>query len=392
MDYRDALEAAIDAIRAGATPQEAAAAYPEHAGRLLEDAALAAAVREYALVTSQPSEAAKERARQRLAGDLASLRAARYAAVQPATGSPKFAWGLPRLAFAAVVAVAALGLAALAAGIIGNPETASAETIDGVVVEKSEAKILLQTEEGLLTIDLVDGSPITDETGAALSPLALEPGQVIAVKAQRQAQGSVKALSVQRKPAASFAEWCRTHPIRCQEVEPRLPAGTIACRLNPAVCPAPAPPTPAAVTPVAAANPDRVRLQELSNRCQEAGGEACDELRRFCVANPVICAALAGWLRTVLELPDDLRDRVRLHTERCKDGSILDCRELRLICERLRDACPPPAPTPQRPLANATKPAVIATRAAQSTAMPPRQATPQQAPIVSTFPVQRPTR
>ncbi|HLF79469.1 MAG TPA: hypothetical protein VJB57_18465 [Dehalococcoidia bacterium] len=393
MDYRDALSACIDAVRAGEDPERAAAAYPEHLARLLDDVSLVAAVRSYVGVVAQPAAEVTDRARQRLTGELETVRTARRASMEPAPASLRTSWGFPRFAFAAVVAVVAVGLLALAAGIVGNTQTAEAETIDGVVVEKTEARLVLQTEDGLQTIDLDQGASITDESGADLSPLALEPGQVVAVRAKRLPQGVLRALSVQRRPAAALEDWCRTHPVRCQEVEPRLPEGAAACRLNPSACaPVVISPPPTAGTP-ATTNSDRPRLQELSSKCQQTGGEACEELRRFCRSNPALCTVVAGWLRTVVDLPEDARERLRLHAARCQEGSILDCRELRLLCERLREPCP--VLTPQRPRVEATRPLPTPTRVAPVQKTPAqRQAVPTASKpaqqVIPTAPAQRP--
>jgi hypothetical protein len=390
MDYKDALSACIDAVRAGERPERAVAAYPEHAMRLLEEVSLVAAVHAYAAVSAQPSDDVTTRARQRLTGDLQALRASRRAA-EPVSSRPALAF--PRFAFAAVVAVVAVGLMALAAGIFSNTHTAEAETIDGVVVEKSDQRLLVQTEDGLQTIELT-GVSITDETGASLSASGLEPGQVVALRAMRLPKGALQTLSVQRRPAASLEDWCRSHPVRCQELEPRLPEGVVACRVNPSACAPATPPPPVPGTPQPGINVERLRLQELSNRCQHSGGEGCEELRRFCRANVGLCAVLAGWLRTVIDLPEEARERLRLHAQRCQDGSILDCRELRLLCEHLREPCP--VLTPQKPRAEATRslPTPVRTVPAQSTPAP-RQFVPQQqqqAPVAPTQPAQRPDR
>ena len=169
---------------------------------------------------------------------------------------------------------------------------------------------------------------------------------MVIVRVKRQGQGALRAITVQRRPAASLAEWCRLHPLRCQEVEPRL-APALACQPACAALPTPAP----------GVGGERTRLQELAERCQRVGGDPCEELRRFCRANPGVCLALGGWLRTLIDLPDEARERIWVHTQRCQNGSILDCRELRLLCERLDQPCPAltparpaPAGTPRRPL------------------------------------------
>ena len=346
MDYKDALAACLDAVRAGQDSERAIAAHPEHTLRLREDLTLAAAVHAYSMTHARPSEAAAARTRQRLDGELASLRSQRSDVPAP---RPRFLWrpaSLRGLGFSAAV-VAAIGILVLTVGIFSDAPTAEAGTIEGVVVERTDVGLVLQTGDGIQDVSLDQASAITDESGANVAATTIEAGQVVVVRVKRKDTGALRAIAVQRRPAASLSEWCRLHPLRCQEVEPRLPRESLGCKPACAALP----------TPVASVGAERARLQELSERCQRIGGEACEELRRFCRANPGVCVVLAGWLRTLLELPDDARERIRVHTQRCQSGSILDCRELRLLCERLDQPChsltpvrPAPASTPRRPL------------------------------------------
>ncbi len=344
MDYRDALEACLDSIRAGEDRERAIAAYPEHAEQLREDVALSQAVHAYSTRNAQPSDDATARARLRLNNELAGLRNQRSAKA-PSRGL----WRMPLLQGLAlgVVALVAVGVLAFS-GIFGGAQTANAETIDGVVVETNANGIVLQTQDGLQTVALDQASNITDENGAALSATSLQAGQVIQIRAKRL-RGVLRAIAVQKRPTGALEAWCRMHAVRCQEVEPKLPPSALACEASAGPCVLP---TPAAGSPAPGSQADRTRLQDLADRCQRNGGAPCEELRTFCRNNLGVCAVLTGWLRTMLGLPDNAQQRIQIQGQRCQNGSILDCRELRLFCERTNQPCP--ASTPNRPATKAT--------------------------------------
>jgi hypothetical protein len=147
MDYKDALAACLDAVRAGQDVERAIASYPEYSARLREDLTLAAAIRAYSMAHAGPPDQTAAHARQRLAGELASLRAQRSARSAGRTRS--FSWPASlRGLGVAVAAVAAIGLLAFGPGYLATrrpPKRARSR----VVVERTDAGLVLQTADGI---------------------------------------------------------------------------------------------------------------------------------------------------------------------------------------------------------------------------------------------------
>ncbi len=361
MDYRDALEACLESISNGESRERAIARYPEHAAELREDVALSEAVRAYSTLMATPRDDAAARARLRLNNELVTLRNQRAvnAASSPIRASKPSFWRLPLFQGLALGVVALIAIAVFAfGGVITSPTTASAETLDGVVVETNPDGIVLQTDKGLQTVALDSTSDIKDESGTAVQANALQAGQVIQLKAKRVTANKLRAIAIQKRPLGSLAEWCRQHPVRCQEVAPKLPAVALVCEAKAGPCLQPTQ-VPSNATNGSSSTPSsqqQGRLRDLVDKCQKNGGQPCEDLRTFCRTYPGLCAVLTGWVRTMLDLPDNLQQRIQIESQRCENGSQLDCRELRIICQRNNKDCPTVAPnksgdkaTPRRP-------------------------------------------
>ena len=180
MDYRDALEACLDSIRAGEDRERAIAAYPS-AEQLREDVALSQAVHAYSTRNAQPSDDATARARLRLNNELAGLETNARPKHLPADfGGCRCcrAWLSAWLRWSRSVCWRSQASSAA-------PRRPTQTTIDGVVVETNANGIVLQTQDGLQTVALDQASNITDENGAALSATSLQAGQVIQIRAKR---------------------------------------------------------------------------------------------------------------------------------------------------------------------------------------------------------------
>jgi hypothetical protein len=311
-------------VRSGQALERAIAAFPEHAHALREDLELVAAIRSSSRAPGLREAAAAASVRRRLLADLAAVRD------EQSRGSwPVWRLARPRaFAIAAALGVLLLAVAAVA-GLMAGSGSAQATTLDGVVVETAPQSIVVQTAAGLQTVSVTEDADVLDPAGSEVGASAIEVGEVIDAVVKRVSGNSLAAVKVQRRAAGALPGWCQRNPVRCREVEPKLPRAVVACQAGPACDESSA----------VVSGDDGQRLRQLAQRCQSAGGQGCMDLLRYCRSNAGVCSALSGWLLSLLDLSENAAERLRQHEQRCRAGSILDCRELRLLCESRPNSC-----------------------------------------------------
>lgn len=405
MSYRDALERCLQAVRDGATIEDAIAGYPREAGRLRADLRVAAAARRLAAELAGRAEAGVPGARLALQRQLAARRLAAPVA------SGRTAVPAPRLSFffqgaAALAAVVLLAAGALAGGLPGAGSlfggSVEAATLEGIVLEADGTRLTLQTQDAVESVSVDAGASITDPSGASLAPDSIEAGQAVTIKGRRLADASFAARRIRLDGLGGLQRWCSRFSDRCAEVERRLQPPPERCTVDPAACRRIEAQAEAIRIHLAAV----ARLDELTRRCRaEDDLAACRELLAFCHQHAAFCGDIVAWLRSLEQRLAELRDRLRDLIAACREGKAAECLALRRLCEQHVDLCPDglPAPaaapqprpvTPREPAPSATPqrpPSTTAPERPRPTATkPPRDREPTPRP--SPTPAVRPTR
>lgn len=343
--YEEALARCMDAVRGGAEVEAALAAVPErYHEQLRRELAFAARLARAAAGAPGPSDAAERLAAARLMAQLQAGRAAGAGGAPPAGGRGFFA-AFPRFAFLPL-AVAVGGLALLALGVIrpagGGPGTAEAATLEGVVVDSSMDSITVQTLDSLEEVIVPAGAVVANQDGSRLDVAAIQAGEVVVVKGMRAQKGKLVAKSVERL-VEGLQGWCRDRPLRCRELERKLRQAEQQCRQAPQACAAPVDGLP----PVIKRAVDIAQLEDLKQRCRSAGQAACQDVVSYCRQNLDVCADSKP--PAFPDRPDDLRERVRILEQGCRDRDTLACRQLAQACARLPGVCDAILPATEPP-------------------------------------------
>ncbi|MPZ47919.1 MAG: hypothetical protein GEU75_01145 [Dehalococcoidia bacterium] len=378
IDYEDAFEESLAALRQGATIDAAVSRHPEHAARLREDLALVAASQE--LHDSLP-EPAGDRALARLQRDLGTARAGRLAQAPPRRIA---FWRslFPAAALAgsiALVAFIALGFF----GGAGGPDEAAAAMLEGIVLENVDGRLTLQTADGIEAVTIASDAAAQDDTGSPLDTSAIEAGQMLLVRGERLAAGGVLAARLELRAEAATRRWCAENPIVCREVDRLLRQYADRCQDGAPACER----IRRRIQDLTQDLPQITLLEEIRNRCEQADNAACVDLRDFCDRQPGICEAARDGI--IKRAADGDVQRLRALSQSCLAGEALACRQLRQACQDQGLACPTPVierptstPPTTRPLLQPT-PSRPAT-GAPTTTPPSRLAQPSPTPTIPT--------
>jgi hypothetical protein len=315
--YTEALSICIDALRKGATLEEALTRVPSrYHQRLRVELETVQSLQLVAAGVAEPANEGAASASMRFRTELAELRAAREAKASAGI------WTLPRVGAIAAVVIAVLAFG-LFFGLRADDQTVEAATIEGVVVESNSGAITLQTLDTLEQVTVPRGALISDG-GAAIDLGSIQPGQVVLVKGNRLAQGAVAARTVDRV-AAGLQAWCAHQGDRCQQLEHRLQETKQRCE-GAARCVV----AKERLAPLLERLGELAVLEDLGQKCRELPAD-CLDLVLFCRAHDGICGG-PGLAPPSGERPEETRERLRSLDERCRQGEVERCRQLGLAC------------------------------------------------------------
>jgi hypothetical protein len=340
MRYHEALNRCLEAVAAGRDLEAVLARLPaRHRERLRGDATLAAAVRGHAASFPAPAASAESDALSRLNAELASQRAERR--TSPARGGGLF--GVPRFALAGLLLAALLlGAAFILGPNRGDNGTVEAADFEGVVVANAGDSLTVQTLSSLEEVMVPLDALVAEEDGAALELGAIEAGEVVHVRGNRQDGGPVRASDVRRRPDG-LPGWCDENAERCRQIAQRLRDAQQRCQADPEVCRL----LHDRVTDVIARVTDVADLQDLIARCRLSGGDGCRDIASFCRDHPDAC---------VRDLPpgpamdrmDDVREHLNELDTQCTDRDTQACRRIAQFCQQHPAACDDAPLPPQR--------------------------------------------
>jgi hypothetical protein len=339
ISYHEALSRCLEAIAQGQTLDAAIASQPSrHQDQLRRDTTLAQAVRRYAESAPGPSAAAQVNALSRLNAELNTARASRRVA-KPSRGF--LGLGVPRFALAGLL------LAALLVGVSflltnsNHGSTVEAAAFEGVVVENQDGSLTVQTLDTLEQVTVPVDAQVLDENGAAINPDAIQIGEVITVRGNRERAGPVRALELQRV-VDGLPGWCDQNAERCRQIAQNLEDAQQRCQNNPAACRL----VQQQVTDLIGRIKDVASLEDLKQRCSDAGGDGCRDFTTFCQQHADVC------IRDVPPGPaidrlDDARTRLGQLDGLCSNRNTVACRQIAQICAQHPALCPnQPAPSP----------------------------------------------
>lgn len=340
MRYHEALSRCLEAVAEGRDLEAVIVELPaRHRGRLRQDATLADAVRRHAATVPPPSAGAEVNALSRLNAELNSVRAEREAAA-----SRRGLFGVPR------IAVASLLLAALLVGasflVVPNRDgdgTVEAAEFEGVVVSNDQGSLTVQTLSTLEQVRVPLGAQVVDADGAVLELGAIQAGEVIFVRGNREDGGPVRAADV-RLRLDGLPGWCDENAERCRRIAANLSDARERCEAQPDVCQL----LHDRVNELIVRVNDVVDLEDLKQRCQQAGGDDCRDITSFCREHTDVCArdALPG---PVGDRIDAARERLRQLDAQCGDRDTRACRHIAQLCADHPELCTDSTPADQRP-------------------------------------------
>jgi hypothetical protein len=317
---------------------------PRHRERLRRDAALSEALEAQARALPGPSPDAVAYASTRLRNELHAQRRQREEASRGLGWLRGF--GLPRIAFAfTVLVIAVVGLSVMAGGgqfdsYLGGG-TAEAAVLEGVVVDNSDGRLILQTLDGLEKIKVPHGIPMSDTRGVVIEFAGIKVGEVVVVRGNRQA-GDLIAAQVERL-AEGLEGWCENIPGRCRALSGSLDHTEKQCRAQPRACNV----MLDRLQDVSTRASGIVNLQDLRGNCRAGTRNACQDVLNFCSREAALCERIGA----AGNLPE-VTDRLRELSQACREGDALSCRLLTQLCEASRllctDATPSSGPPRQR--------------------------------------------
>jgi len=338
MRYHEALSRCLEAVGEGRDLEAVIAGLPaRHHQRLREDVTLADAVRRHAASVPTPSAGAEVNALSRLTAELNSVRAEREAAA-----SRRGLFGVPRFALAGLL------LAALLVGasffVIPNRAgdgTVEAAEFEGVVVANDQGSLTVQTLSTLEEVRVPLGAQVLDADGAVLELGAIEAGEVIFVRGNRESGGPVRAADI-RLRLNGLPGWCDENAERCRRIAENLSDARERCEAQPEVCQL----LHDRVSDLIGRVNDVADLEDLKQRCRLAGGEDCRDITSFCRAHPDVCARdfPPGPLSDRI---DAARERLRQLDEQCSDRDTRACRQIAQLCADRPELCTDATPSDQ---------------------------------------------
>jgi hypothetical protein len=324
MRYHEALSRCLEAVAEGRNLESVIAEMPaRHRGRLRQDASLADAVRRHAATVPAPSAAAEVNALTRLNAELSAVRASRESA--PSRG---VFLGLPRFALAGLALAALLvGVSFIVAPNRGNDGSVEAAEFEGVVVASGDGSLTVQTLDTLEEVMVPLDALVVDEDGAALPLGAIEAGEVVMIRGNREHGGPVHALDV-RRLIDGLPGWCDENAERCRQVAQNLRDAQARCDQNPEACRL----LRDRVTDVIARATDVADLEDLRARCRLSGGDGCRDFTSFCRDHADVC------IRDIPPGPivdrlEDAGERLHELDGLCNDRDTRACRQIAQLCE-----------------------------------------------------------
>lgn len=288
MKYEDALQQTIAALDTGADFEATVARFPEHATRLRDDLALVRSARRAASTLPEPSSGR----RARLSDALRVERVSR-------TSSPsqQRSWfgarGLTLAGAAAALLLLVVGLAFVSGGLPGS--TAEASTIEGVVLDNNGDSLTLQTDKGVESVSVADGTSVVDASGGVIQLSSIEPGQVARVQGKRVAAAKLKAKEVNLRDAAALVAFCGDSTASCVQLESALQARAESCDQTLPACRN----LRARIDEVRSQVRVLTQLDDLRSRCQNGAQQACRELSNFCAQRGELCKNVAQRIRNL---------------------------------------------------------------------------------------------
>ncbi len=236
----------------------------------------------------------------------------------------------------------------------GGDGTVEAATLEGVVIASGEGSLTVQTLDTLEEVTIPVGAQLSDETGAQLDLASIEVGQVVVVKGNRPPGGPVSAINVKRL-LNGLPGWCTDAPARCRQIAQNLQEAQERCRANPQGCRI----LKERIDVLIAQVGDIAALEELKQRCREAGEASCQDFIALCRLQPDLCIA-PDPPEPVFDRLDDARARLQALQRLCSQRDTKACRQIAQICASHPTLCPdaPRAPV-DRP---AGEPAPTATQ------------------------------
>ena len=329
--YPDALSICIEALRKGASLDEALTRVPaRYHQRLREELQTVQALQRVAAGVAAPADHSAKSASTRFRAELAEIRAAREA--KASSGRIWTPAGVGAVA-AAAIAVLAFGLFF---GLRADNQTVEAATVEGVVVESNPGAITLQTLDALEQVKVPGGALISDVGGSAIDPGSIEPGQVVLVRGNRVAQDTVAAKTVNRI-ATGLQTWCVNQSDRCQQLEHRLQETKQRCEGSARCLVA-----KERLAPLLERLGELALLEDLGRKCRDLPAD-CRDLVRFCRAHDGVCAD-SGLPAPVGERPEEAPERLRSLADRCRQGEVERCRQLGQACVNHPTLCPDDVP------------------------------------------------
>ena len=322
MRYHEALSRCLEAIAEGRDLDTVIAALPaRHRDRLRRDATLAEAVRRHAATVPAPSAAAEANALSRLNAELSSVRASRETSTSRSGffGVPRFA--LPGLFLAALLVGVSFLLSYSDEGV-----RVEAAEFEGVVVANGDGSLTVQTLDTLEEVMVPLEAQVLDENGTPLELGAIEAGEVVIVHGDRERGGPVRAFDVRRR-LDGLPGWCDENAERCRRIAQNLKDAQARCESDTQVCRLLHDRAADLITRVT----DVADLEDLRQRCLNAGGEECRDITSFCREHPDACTRdfPPG---PVVDRLEDARDRLQQLDGACGERDTRACRNIAQLC------------------------------------------------------------
>ena len=344
MRYHEALSRCLEAVAQGRDLETVITSLPaRHQRRLRQEATLVDAVRRYAASLPGPAAAVELEALSRLNAELSALRASRETA-----STRRGFYGVPRFALAGLLLAAFLvGAAFLIAPNRGGNSSVEAAEFEGVVVANGEGSLTVQTLDTLEEVMVPLEAQVLDENGAALQLVAIQEGEVVSVRGNREGPGPIRALDVRRR-VDGLPGWCEENAERCRQIAQNLRDAQARCQNNPPACRL----IHDRVTDLIRRVTDVADLEDLRQRCRLSGGDGCRDITSFCREHADAC------LRDIPPGPvvdrlEDARERLRQLDGLCNDRDTRACRGIAQICADYPALCSD-APTREAPAAAET--------------------------------------
>ncbi|MGE0059522.1 MAG: hypothetical protein AB7T32_16195 [Dehalococcoidia bacterium] len=284
MKYEDVLATCLDRMRRGESIDTLVAEFPRFAVQLRADLTTAASSR--GLAARLPATSSD--ARVRFQRDLQAQRRAVASKPQRTGGWFRLSLALP---VGAAMAAALLAVAVLAGGVLAPTGTAEA-SIEGVILDNDGSTMTLQTDSGLQTVSVEQAQVTCADASSCIGPGSLEPGQLILIRATREAT-SVVARRIELRAFGEVANWCDRLPAQCAEVERLLAQRADRCEQNPVLCQR----IEDRLRQIRSEIASRDRLSDLRNRCEAGTTVACRELQNACQSGRPACAPMRDFLR-----------------------------------------------------------------------------------------------